>query len=188
MKTIYYILFIVASLICFSAKAQQKAKFNSKNSVGISIGQNGSSLLFQTVNGVSFNNWFYGIGIGADYYNYNSYPLFADIRRYFGKNGKGFVYGDLGYNFSGNNKPGKEVYYYQSYKFSGGVYTDLGIGYKMKFIRKSFFTVSAGFNYKEINNKVSAGIIPCYNAPCPVDYSNYKYGNGKVVLKAGVDF
>ena len=82
MKTIFGILFTVASLVCFSAKAQQqKAKFNSKNAIGISIGQSGSSFLFQTVNGVSFNKWFYGIGIGADYYNYNSYPLFADIRK-----------------------------------------------------------------------------------------------------------
>lgn len=188
MKTIFIILFIVVSLIYFPAKAQQqKAKFNSKNAIGISIGQSGSSLLFQTVNGVSFNNWFYGIGIGADYYNYNSYPLFIDVRRYFGKNGKGFAYGDLGYNMSSNNKPGKEVYYYQSYKFSGGVYTDFGIGYKIKFISKSFFTVSAGFNYKEISNKISI-VNECFVAPCPVDYSNYKYGNGKVVLKAGVDF
>ncbi len=57
----------------------------------------------------------------------------------------------------------------------------------MKFISKSFFTVSAGFNYKEINNKISI-VNECLVAPCPVDYSNYKYGNGKVVLKAGVDF
>ena len=57
----------------------------------------------------------------------------------------------------------------------------------MKFIRNSSFLISTGYSYKEINNKVGV-VNPCLVAPCPVDYSNYKYGNGRVVLKAGVDF
>ena len=40
--------------------------------------------------------------------------------------------------------PGKEVYYYTSYHFTGGVYTDIGIGYQMKFAGKSSFIISAG--------------------------------------------
>ena len=44
-----------------------------------------------------------------------------------------------------------------------------------------------GYSYKEINNKVAV-TEECFAAPCNVDYSSYKYGNGRVVLKAGVDF
>ena len=69
----------------------------------------------------------------------------------------------------------------------GGIYTDIGIGYKMKFTGKSSFLISTGYSYKEINNKVGV-VNQCLVAPCPVDYSKYKYGNGRVVLKAGVDF
>ena len=180
---------ILLSLFIFiSASAQKvKLKFHSINVVGLSDGESGGYCLFQTVNGVGFRKWYSGIGFGADYYPYKSYPLFIDARRYFGKNDKGFAYADLGYNFSGKNKPGKEIYYYTSYHFSGGIYSDIGIGYKMKFIRNSSFLISTGYSYKEINNKVGV-VNQCLVAPCPVDYSNYRYGNGRVVLKAGVDF
>ena len=153
----------------------------------MSFGQKGASALYETVNGISFKNWFTGMGIGIDNYSYNSYPVFFDIRGFFGGHNQWFGYGDLGYNFNAKNKPGKEIYYYNSYDFTGGIYSDVGLGYRFRFIQKSFFTFSGGFTYKEITNKV--GIVdPCLVAPCPVDYSNYKYGNGRVVLKAGVDF
>ena len=181
-------IFLLASFIYFSASAQEeKLKFHSINAVGLSDGQSGAYGLFQTVNGLSYKKWYSGIGFGADYYHYKSYPLFIDTRRYFGKNDKGFAYADLGYNFSGKNKPGKEIFYYNSYHFSNGIYSDIGIGYKMKFIGKSSFLISTGYSYKEINNKVGV-VNPCLVGPCPVDYSNYKYGSGRVVLKAGVDF
>ena len=180
--------FLLSLFIIFSASAQkEKLKFHSINAVGLSNGQSGGYLLLQTVNGLEFKNWYSGIGFGADYYQYKSYPLFLDARKYFGKNDKGFAYADLGYNFAGKNKPGKEVYYYSSYHFTSGIYTDIGIGYKMKFIRKSSFLISTGYSYKEMNNTVGV-VNPCLVAPCTVDYSNYKYGNGRIVLKAGVDF
>lgn len=81
------------------------------------------------------------------------------------------------------NKPGKEIYYYQSYKFSGGAYTDVGVGYKMKFIKKSSFLVSAGYSYKKNYDKIET-IGPADG----IDYSIYNYGFGRIVLKAGVDF
>jgi hypothetical protein len=188
MKIKLFPIFLVSLLIFFSASAQkEKLKFHSINAIGLSDGQSGGYLLLQTVNGLAFKNWFSGIGFGIDYYHYKSYPLFVDARRYFGKNDKGFAYANLGYNFSGKNKPGKEVYYYTSYHFSSGIYTDIEIGYKMKFTGKSSFVISTGYSYKEINNKVAVA-NECLVAPCFVDYSNYKYGNGRVVLKAGVDF
>ncbi len=183
------LLFLLTMLIGFRGKAQdKKIKFRSINSVGFVIGEHGSDIMLQTVNGIAYKNFYSGIGFGIDYYNFNSYPLFFDQRIYFGKRKMGFIYGDLGYNISGKSKPGKEVYYYNGYRFYGGVFTDFGIGYKMKFSKKSFFTLSSGFSYKEISNKVAIN-VPCASAGvCPVDYQTYKYGNGRVVLKAGVDF
>ena len=92
--------------------------------------------MLQSVNGFAYKNFYSGIGFAKDDYNYNSYPLFFDQRIYFNEKNNAFAYGDLGYNFSGKNKPGKEIYYYTSYHFSGGVFTDFGIGYKMTFIKK----------------------------------------------------
>jgi hypothetical protein len=187
MKIRSFPFFLVPLFIAFSASAQrEKLKFHSINAIGLSDGQSGGYLLLQTVNGVAIGKWYSGIGFGADYYHYKSYPLFIDARRYFGRNDKGFAYADLGYNFSGKNKPGKEIFY-SSYHFTSGIYTDIGIGYKMKFARNSSFLISTGYSYKEINNKVGV-VTPCLVAPCPVDYSKYRYRNGRVVLKAGVDF
>ena len=181
------ILFLLILSLGFNVKAQsKKIEFHSINSIGLVIGEKGSDMILQSVNGIAYRNLYSGIGFGLDDYNYNSYPLFFDQRVFFDKKRNAFVYGDIGYNLSGKNKPGKEIYY-NSYHFSGGIYSDFGIGYKIKFIRKSFFTISTGFTYKEINNKI--GIVnQCLIAPCPVDYSNYRYGNSRVVLKAGVDF
>jgi hypothetical protein len=188
MKTNPFLFFLLSFFLCFSASAQKgKLKFHSINAVGLSSGERGVDLLLQTVNGLAFKNWYSGIGVGADYYQFKSYPVFIDGRRYFGKNDNGFAYADMGYNLSGKNKPGKEVYYYSFYHFSSGIYTDIGVGYKMRFAGKSSFVISTGYSYKEINNKVGV-VNECLAAPCPVDYSNYKYGNGRVVLKAGIDF
>jgi len=187
MRNESFILLALVLLMSFSVKAQgKKVKFHSINSIGFISGESGTDVMFQSVNGFSYKNFYSGIGFAKDDYNYNSYPIFFDQRIFFGKRNNAFVYGDLGYNISGKNKPGKEIYYYSSYHFSGGVYTDFGIGYKVK-LRKSYLTLSPGFSYKEINNKVGV-VSPCLVGPCPVDYSSYKYGNGRVVLKAGVDF
>ena len=192
MRNKSFLLFLLVVLIGLCGKAQnKKIKFRSINSVGFVVGEHSNDIMLQTVNGVTYKNFYSGIGFGIDYYNFNSYPLFFDQRVYFGKKKRGFIYGDLGYNISGNSKPGNEVYYYNGYRFYGGVYTDIGIDYKMKFSKKSFLTLSAGFSYKEISDKVAIVIptmVPCPSTGCPVDYQTYKYGNGRVVLKAGVDF
>ena len=185
-----FAIFLLTLFIYFSASAQiKKLKFHSINSVGITNGQSGGDLILQSVNGIGYNKWYSAIGFGADYYHYKSYPLFLDARRYFGKNANanGFAYADLGYNFRGNDKPGKEVSYYTSYHFTGGGYTDIGIGYKMKFTGKSSFLISTGYSYKGMNDKVGT-MDGCPVGPCSVDYGNYKYGSGRIILKAGVDF
>jgi len=189
MRSKKFILFLLVVTLGLCGKTQDKQiKFRSITSAGLLIGESGTDMMLQTVNGIACKNYFSGIGFGTDYYHFNSYPLFFDQRVYFGKNNKVFVYGDLGYNFSAKNKPGKEIYYYTSYHFNGGVYTDLGFGYRMKIKGKLFFTLSTGFTYKEINDKVGTSTLCLTPEPCPVDYSTYKYGNGRVVLKAGVDF
>jgi hypothetical protein len=188
MKKKSLLIVLLSLCIIFSASAQEgKLKFHSIIVAGISDGQSGAHLLLQTVNGVACKKWFSGIGFGADFYGYKSYPFFIDARRYFAKNNNGFLYGDLGYNLSAKNKPGKEIGYYTFYHFDNGIYTDIGIGYKIKFIGSSSFLISTGYSYKEINSKIAVA-TECLVAPCPVDYSNYKYGNGRVVLKAGIDF
>ena len=172
-----------ALIMFFAASAQNKIKFNSINMVGIAFGENENVGLLQTINGIRAKNFFTGIGVGIDYYRYKTLPLFFDERVYFGKKNNAFAYVDFGYNFPLKNKPGKEFSYYQSYKFSGGIYTDFGIGCKIKFIKKSSLVFTTGYNYKEISDRIGA-IGPADG----IDYNTYNYGFGRIVLKAGVDF
>ena len=188
MKAKLFYNFFIALFFSSGANAQKKPiKFHSINQVELIGGANAVNVGYQTVNGVKFSNWFSGIGIGVDNYRYISLPLFIDGRWYFGDEKNGFIYGDIGYNSPMKNKPGKEIYYYNSYHFAGGIYTDFGIGYQVSLNKYSSFAFSLGHTYKELQNKVGV-VNPCLVAPCPVDYSEYKYKLGRMILKAGLVF
>ncbi len=185
-KSIYS--FLIFLFLSVSAAAQKKpVQFNSINEVGLAAGQSEYSPIFQTINGIKFSNWFSGIGIGVDYYRYKTLPLFFDARRYFGKQKKGFGYADLGYGFPLKNKPGKEISYYNSYYFTGDIYTDIGIGYQFMLNKKSSLLFSLGHSYKKMHSKI--GVTACgVIAPCWVDYSKYDFDYGRIILKAGMVF
>lgn len=177
---------IIAAMISFSVSAQNaKYKFHSLNSGGIVVGESNVNSIFQTVNGIEFLKWFSGIGVGVDNYNYKTLPLFFDARRSFGKKNKGFFYADLGYNLPLKNTPGKEVGYYNTYNFKGGLYTDIGIGYKTKFIKRSSLLFSLGHSYKQLQTQI--GITPAC-LECQPDLHKYDFGYGRIILKTGIVF
>jgi hypothetical protein len=171
-------------VISFHLSGQEKIKLTSINMAGIVMGQNGNSSLVQTLNGITYKKSFTGVGVGIDYYKNKTIPLFADIRTSIAKTNF-FFFADPGYNFPHKNKPDEKVSFYNTYHFSGGFYTELGIGYKMRLAQKSFLLFSSGYSYKEITNKTGV-VSPCLAAPCPVDYTTYKYSYGRVLFKAGI--
>ncbi len=78
---------IISVICCFcmcSVLAQVGKKkvyqFHSINSLGLINGNNGVSAAMQTVNGFTKGPWFAGIGLGLDYYQYRTVPVFADVR------------------------------------------------------------------------------------------------------------
>jgi hypothetical protein len=174
-------------MFCPSSSAQQKIKFSSINTGGIIIGQTKVNGLFQSVNGLTYQKWFAGVGAGADYYYHKSIPIFIDARRYLGKSDAVFLYADLGYNRPWDNKPGDEVFSYGSYHFTGGVYTDVGAGYAFKLIPNFSLIVSGGFSYKNIRSRVGV-LYPCLVPPCNEEMNSYNYEFNRFVLKAGIQF
>jgi hypothetical protein len=180
---------IIISLVMVSSLSAQnkKARFQSVNQFAIVGGENHVNTAFQTINGIKFSNWFSGIGIGIDNYRYKTLPLFLDGRWYFGEDKKAFFYGDVGYNFTMKNKPGKEVYYYNTYDFSGGTYTDFGIGYQTPLYKKSSLLFSLGYSSKKLQSKTGSVTCPIIG-PCFLDYSRYHYELGRMILKAGLLF
>lgn len=180
--------FFLFLLISFSTSAQKnRIRFQSINNVGIALGQSEPDWTLQTINGIKFSNWYTGIGIGIDDYRYKTLPLFIDGRWNFGEKKEGFVYGDFGYNFPMKDKPGKEVSYYNTYHFTGGIYTDIGIGFQSRLYKKSSLLFSLGYSYKELQTKIGTTICP-FIGPCYVDYSKYEFNYGRIALKAGLVF
>ena len=177
----YLIISVLFSLHVF---AQEKIKFNSINMGGLIIGANGNSAVIQTLNGVTYKNLFTGIGVGIDYYKNRTIPLFFDLRTSIPKTNF-FVFADPGYNFPSNNRPDDKVSYFTTYDFSGGFYSELGLGYKVRLSKRSALLFSSGFSYKELNNKTGI-VTQCLIPPCPVDYTTYKYTYSRIALKAGV--
>ncbi|MGN6298221.1 MAG: hypothetical protein ACTHM7_15635 [Ginsengibacter sp.] len=185
MKNLIFILIIFLLMPSALSAQKKKVRFQSINQFAIVGGENHTNTAFQTINGIKFSNWSPGIGTGIDNYRYKTLPLFADARWYFGEDKKAFFYGDLGYNFPLKNKPGKEMGYYTNYHFKGGIYTELGIGFKTKFIKKSSVVFSVAHSYKQLQTKV--GIVPeCVG--CDTYWYDYKLSYGRLLVKTGIEF
>ena len=177
---------LIALLICINTTAQKnKIHFHSFNSFALIGGQSEVSTAFQTVNGIRFSNWFSGVGVSIDNYQYETLPFFFDARRYFGSEKRAFVYGDIGYDFPIKNKPGNQ--YYNSYHFNGRIYTDVGFGYQVPLYKKTSFEFSLGYSYKKLESKIGVTTCP-FIGPCYVDYSTYDFSYSRMILKAGLVF
>jgi hypothetical protein len=188
MRKRFFFIVIISFLLSLSTSAQKrKVGFQSVNQFAIVGGESGVNTAFQTVNGIKFSDCFFGIGVGIDYYKYQTLPLYFDGRWYFGEDKRGFIYADVGYDFPMKNKPEKEISYYSSYHFTGGLYSDLGIGYHVPLYKKSSLSFSLGYSSKELKTKVGSA-YQCLVAPCPVDYSTYEFSFNRMILKAGLVF
>lgn len=175
---------LISFMMPAALSAQHKGvRFHSINSGGLIIGAKENNVLIQSVNGFAVNTFFLGLGAGFDYYKYNTVPLFADVRKTFGKRNLAFAYGDIGTNFSHKNKPGDELGFFTSYKFREGLYTDVGLGYKATLIKRSFMLFTIGYSYKSLKNRT----IATFCTDCEPNISDYTLGYHKILLKAGFE-
>ncbi len=182
---------IIFSLSFLLATAQTKKKNNSGSKftsiiqLGILEGDAGKTFgQLQLVNGVQKDAWFYGLGVGIDYYGYKrSVPLFIDVKRDLRKGNKTpFVFADAGYNFSWLRAGEKNIIWDMDYKASGGLYYEAGLGYK--FILKNKITIgfSAGYSFKHQKETYGTTLLieapifpqPYYYNP-PVNSYDYKF-------------
>ena len=167
-------------------KAVEKVSFQMVSSIGIIGGESGVKPGFQLIGGISRSGYFAGIGLGYDNYRYRSLPLFADLRINFTKKQFAFVYGDLGYNIPVHIKTDDDLFKTTNLYF-GGLYMDVGVGYRHRLNNKNGFLFSLGYSRKDINNKV-VYTYPCFTIPCPESISYYKYSMGRVVTKLSWEF
>lgn len=149
---------------------------------------------FQLVNGIQHNAWFYGLGLGIDYYGTKrSVPLIFDIKRDIVKGKRTpFVYADAGYNFSWLRDKDKIAFWGTDYKAKGGLYYETGLGYKFILKNKMAFGLSAGYSFKQQKEMFTRAIFIDF-PPFPQDGINqqpdiYNYKFRRISVKFNCSF
>ena len=162
-------------------------KFTSINQVGLLTGSAGQSASIQTINGITKDKWFAGIGTGIDYYGTRSVPVFVDVRRTLGNSLKSpFLYADGGINFPWISD-GQKLSRPYTGTSSKGVYLDAGAGLRFKIKNSSALLLSAGYSHKQVNNKTDLMTIMIWPTP-EKTYEYYKYEYRRIVMKLGLEF
>ncbi len=189
MKKLLLLLIVCLSLLNINTQAQKKIAFSSQNFAGVLIGETGSTLQLQTINGVKKDSWFTGVGVGIDWYYRRSVPVFLSVNReFFPKNKRSFLLSaDAGINFSW---PGQVYYDYPPYgvKQKNGLYWASGAGYKFG-VGKSdnAILLQLGYSYKQMGEE-SRYVSPCLIPPCPETVTTYDYRLKRLSFKIGWGF
>lgn len=189
-----YLLLLLVSFLAHTSRAQDKTgKIHLQTFVNIGLinGSKGSSMSLQTIIGGALQKSFVGLGVGLDYYRFRTVPVFADLRHEFGNDKRSvFLYGDIGYALDWLTDKNRE----QSNMFSlndnykGGLYYDVGIGYKFGFKNSDALILSAGYTFKTLKNELTQpGFCP-FVGPCHNENETYRYYLSRLILKAGWRF
>lgn len=189
MKRILIIISLVLSVV--ELTAQSKPAYSTQNYVGLLTGGSGSNFQVQTINGLSFRQWFVGLGTGIDWYYQRSIPVFLSAERGFGigSNRKIYFSSSVGANFSWNNR---EDYYHiwgnGSSKFNPGLYWSAGFGYRIPVgKRNDALLFHVGYSnkfYKEKRHFTYECLIP----PCPGSDETFEYNLRALSMKLGWGF
>ncbi len=194
-----YILTVVCCTLLVSfANAQKKiqqssgCKFISIVNVGLLEGSASKSFgQIQLVNGFQKNTLFAGIGAGVDYYGFKrSVPLFIDVKKdLMADTRTPFVYIDGGYNLSwlrGSEKISFGEYGDHDYKQKGGLFYEVGLGFKFVLKSKLALGFSAGYSYKQSKEIYTPFIwidFPPYPNPAAQNPETYDYKFRRISLK-----
>lgn len=181
MKKLILLLLVLPVLSFGQEKNTAFKKWSAIGSAGLVVGQSGNRPVFQLSSGINYQQFFTGMGLGYDSYEFNSIPVFADWRFKFGKRQIGFIYGLAGYNFPVKNK---EVF--ESSKTSesvrGGVYFDAGLGCRIPVGKVNRLLLSTGFSQKDIRQRKTF-VYPCFTGDCPENIYNRNYSFGRLTAK-----
>ena len=170
-----------------SAKTNCGCAFQSVTQAGIMNGEQGASLLVQTIIGMRYKTWFAGTGIGLDHYLFRTVPFFLDIRKEILKSNRTpFLYADGGIHFSWLRQQEKPNWGKRD--FNDGWYYDVGAGYSIGFQKNDAILLSLGFGKKTMKEKRIINTCP-FVGPCPsAETQNYSYKLNRLSLKVGWKF
>jgi hypothetical protein len=133
-------------------KTPGKLQFSAINSIGLLVGDRGEAFAVQTIPGLTFKQWFAGVGTGLDFYEKRTIPLFFDIRQNLFKTANTpYLYVDAGTSFVWNKA--ENIFNQQDRSTIPRFNYETGIGYKLSVNNKTAMIFSAGYSYKQIEEK-----------------------------------
>jgi hypothetical protein len=191
MKT--YLIAIAAWLlpICIAAQAEkspddQKASFQSLAQGGMLTGSSSVAGQVQTVHGVNYRGYFIGLGAGIDFYFQRSVPVFAELQKELRKSAyTPFVYAEAGHHFIWTKEP--EEFAFES-DHKGGLFYDLGLGYKFPVAKKLQLFFSGGYSLKRFSKVVNTMPWSSVWPPPPQSFQKYEYDLRRISIKTGLSF
>ncbi|HEY0680673.1 MAG TPA: hypothetical protein VGD17_20480 [Chitinophagaceae bacterium] len=167
-----------------SAKKDCGCSFSSINQAGLLEGSSGSAFQFQTINGMRYQKWFVGLGVGLDKYRFRTVPVFFDIRRdLLNKLNTPFLYGDIGASIPWVED--KDKTFWGRSEFDRGLFYDAGIGYKLNLGKGRAVLFSGGVSLKKIRETRHFDVA-CITFPCPGQSERYDFSLRRFSLKAGL--
>lgn len=189
MKNKLIMLFVCLLVALFTAAQKNRISFSSQTYAGLLTGESGSDPQLQTINGLSWKNWFVGAGTGIDWYYLRSVPVFLSVNRSFLQKQRRsiFLSADAGFNF-----PWYEKVYYDfppdDRGRNGGLYWASGVGYKFG-VGKSdnAILLQVGYSFKKMNETYTS-VYPCFNPPCPEYTEQYNYRLRRLSFRIGWGF
>ncbi len=191
-----YVVVISFFFACTAMSQQTKTKgvFTVSSQAALLNGDshvNGQLLLTA---GYEQNGWMIGAGSGFDYYKYRTVPVFADIKKFFGKgNRQLFIYANAGSDLAwptDNQKTNRGNWWGwnvpQASVFKNGVYTDIGFGYTLFNNKRSGFFTALGYSTKTLTEVYDE---PVWNGTNSViTKRTLKYTMNRSLLRIGYRF
>lgn len=157
-----FILSVIGLLFILTAHAQQvkqKATLSVSAQTALLNGDNHVNGQVLLSAGYEFKGWFIGAGSGFDYYKYRTVPVFADVKKYFGKGSRQvFIYANAGSDIAWPTENQKNLrngggwwgWSPSPSVFKNGIYTDLGFGYTLFNSKHRGFFTALGYSTKTI--------------------------------------
>lgn len=189
----YYFLLLLLTAGWLAGNCQDnktgKVQYSGMYEVGMLIGKAYTKVNPQIIQGISFKNYFTGIGVALDPYGFRTVPVFAQFR-YSLHNDRSspFAFASLGVSLPWNNDAIPEKFYNSDetwHKLKTGPYSEIGIGYKVKLDDGHAMNLMIGYCYKrfEYTEKTSY-----YTDQLQQYEDRYVYDYRRISLRVGFQF
>ena len=177
-------------LVYFQLCAQHKVQFQTLNQVGFLKGHNNDALQYQSINGIRYNGYSLGIGVGVDHYYYRTVPVFGEVRKeLFDKKESPFIYAALGSSLPWIKDVNANTW--QRSEFSKGIFYEAGIGYKVPVKGRLFLNLSVGYSQKSLHERQYTKVyrdFPPYDTDIWSNAMTFDYTFRRISVKVGLGF